>query len=74
MSVTATELEAQALQLAPEERAHLADRLLASLSSDEQIDQAWGVEAQRRLVEFESGAVLGVPIEDAIARARQALR
>ena len=74
MPTTVTELEVQALQLTPEDRAHLADRLLASLSSDEGIDQAWGVEAEKRLAELESGAVAGIPIEDAIARARLAIR
>jgi putative addiction module component (TIGR02574 family) len=74
MPPSIAELEVQALQLTPEDRAQLADRLLASLSSDEGIDQAWSIEADRRLAELESGTVTAVPVEDAIARARSAIR
>ena len=74
MSISRAELEAQALLLAPEERVHLADRLLSSLSSTEEIEEAWSVEAERRLAELESGSVVGVRIEDAIARARSAIK
>jgi putative addiction module component (TIGR02574 family) len=74
MPSSIAELEVQALQLTPEERAQLADHLLASLSSDEGIDQAWSIEADRRLAELESGTVAAVPVEDAIARARSAIR
>jgi putative addiction module component (TIGR02574 family) len=74
MPSSVAELEAQALQLAPEERAHLADRLMASLSSDDAVEEEWFVEALRRLDELESGAVLAAPVEDAIARARIAIK
>ena len=74
MATSIAELEANALQLAPEDRAQLADRLLASLSSDTDLDDAWSVEADRRLSELESGSVIGVPIADAIARARNAIK
>lgn len=73
MPASVSDIETQALQLTPEERAHLADRLLASLSPDPDIEEAWSVEAERRLAELESGAVVGVPIEDAIRRARNAI-
>lgn len=74
MPATIAELEAEALKLAPEERAHLADRLLASLSSDDHIDEAWYAEAERRLAELDSGAVTPVSAETAVARARDAIR
>ena len=74
MATSIAELEANALQLAPEDRAQLADRLLASLSSDNDLDDAWSVEADRRLSELESGSVIGVPVADAIARARNAIK
>lgn len=74
MPTSIAELEASALQLAPEDRAHLADRLLASLSSDSDLDDAWSAEAERRLSELESGSVIGVPIADAIDRARNAIK
>ncbi len=74
MSSSVADLEAQALQLGPEDRALLADRLLASLSLDEALDQLWSIEAERRLAELESGTVVGVPMEESIARARSAIR
>ena len=74
MSTSITEVEAQALQLSPEDRAHLADKLLASLSPDTEIEAAWSAEAERRLAELESGSVTGIPVEVAIARARDAIQ
>lgn len=67
-------LEAEALKLTPEERALLADHLLASLGGEREIDEGWGAEVERRLAEVESGQVALVPAEKAIQRARQALR
>jgi len=70
---TVADLESQALRLTPEERLLLADRLLASLSTDSTIEEEWAAEAQRRLAELEAGSVAVVPIETAIARARSAI-
>lgn len=67
-------LEAEALQLPPEERVRLADHLLASVGAGAEVDEAWAVEVERRLAEVESGRATLVPAEDAIAGARQALR
>lgn len=76
MPVTATvqNIEAQALLLSPEERAQLADRLLASVSVNPELDDAWSAESLRRLAELEAGTVDAVPIKDAIARAREAIK
>ncbi|KXK24345.1 MAG: putative addiction module component, partial [Armatimonadetes bacterium OLB18] len=41
-------LEAEALKLTPEERARLADRLIASLSDNAEIEDAWAAEVERR--------------------------
>ena len=67
-------VEAEALKLSAEERARLADRLLASLSEDAEIEEAWAVEVERRIAEIESGRVQLVPAAEAIARARAALK
>ena len=74
MPATIAAIEAEALKLTPEERAHLADRLLASLSLDEEVEQAWHAEAERRLAELDRGAVTMVTVEAAVARARDAIR
>ncbi len=62
-------LEAQALKLSPDERA-LADRLIASLFQDNEIEDAWAVEVERRIKKIEAGRAQLVPAADAIARAR----
>lgn len=62
-------IEAQALKLAAEERARLADRLIASLFEDKEIEEAWAAEVERRVEEIESGRAKLVPAADAIARA-----
>ena len=66
-------LEAQALKLSPEDRAVLADHLLASLATEQEVEEAWAIELARRIAEIESGRMPLVPVEQAIARARQAL-
>jgi putative addiction module component (TIGR02574 family) len=65
-------VEAQALKLTVEERARLADRLIASLAEDE-VEEAWAVEVERRVEEIESGRAKLVPAAEAIARARAAI-
>ena len=67
-------VETEALKLSVEERARLADRLLASLSEDAEIDEAWAREVERRIAEIESGRAHLVPAAEAIARARAALK
>jgi putative addiction module component (TIGR02574 family) len=73
MSASLASLEAEALTLSPEDRALLADHLLASLAAGRDVEDAWAVEVQRRVAEIEAGRMQLVPVEEAIARARQAL-
>jgi putative addiction module component (TIGR02574 family) len=74
MEAEIDKLEAEALKLAPGERAALAQRLLASLEEDAEIEDAWVVEIERRIAEVESGAVQVIPIEEALARVRASLK
>jgi putative addiction module component (TIGR02574 family) len=67
-------LESEALKLTPGERAALAQRLLASLDEDTEIEDAWAAEIERRIAEVESGAVQVIPIAEALARVRAALK
>jgi putative addiction module component (TIGR02574 family) len=67
-------VEAQALQLPADERAQLADRLIASLFQDDEIEEAWSLEVERRIEEVESGRSELVPAAEAIARARAAIK
>ena len=67
-------IEAQALRLNPEERAQLADRLIASLFQDKEVEEAWATEVERRIEEIEAGRSKLIPAADAIARARAAVK
>ena len=67
-------LEEEALKLTPGERAALAQRLLANLDEDTEIEEAWAVEVERRIAEVESGAVQPVPIDEALGQVRAALK
>ena len=67
-------LEAEAMDLPPEERVKLADRLIASVFHDKDIEEAWASEVERRVAEIEAGRVQMIPAADAIARARAAIK
>lgn len=73
MSTELAILEAEALKLSPEDRVLLADHVLASLRQRDEVEEAWGLEVDRRLAEVEAGDVELIPVEQAIQRARQAL-
>lgn len=64
------DIEAAAMQLAPAERAHLAERLLVSLDEDDEILAAWVVEAERRGDAFDRGEMGAIDFDEAIAQAR----
>jgi len=66
--------EAEVLQLAPVERSHLLERLIASLDSDPEAEEAWEREADRREAELESGFISAVSGPKAIARLRARLQ
>lgn len=67
-------LEACVMQLAPVEKSHLLERLITSLDSDPEVETAWALEADRREAELESGLIVTVPGQDAIARLRARLQ
>ncbi len=73
MSTNLELLEAEALKLAPADRSHLLERLVASLDSDPDVEEAWEREADRREADLESGSVSAVPGHEAIARLRSRL-
>ena len=73
--MTTTELdaiEAAFLQLPQTDRAHLAERLLASLDDDE-ILAAWIAEAERRTDAHSRGNTTWQPIDQAMSKARAGL-
>lgn len=73
MSTSLEVLEAEVLQLAPADRSRLFERLIASIDADNEVEQAWEQEADRRESELESGTVVTVPGQQALARLRAKL-
>ena len=67
-------LEAEALKLTSGERAAFAQLLLASLDEDAETEDAWAVEVERRITDVENGTVQVIPIADALAQVRAALK
>lgn len=75
MTQLLVELSARAQALAPEERARLAEQLLASLvPQDAAVEAAWDDELRQRIEEVERGVVDLTPADQVYARVRQALR
>ena len=71
MSPQLMEFEAQALKLSPTERAALAERLIASLDnlSEQQNEQLWIDEADRRYREYKSGKISARSAEEVLSDA-----
>ena len=67
-------LEAEALKLTADERADFAQILLARLDEDAGIEEAWAIETERRTADIESGSTQVIPIADALAQVRAALK
>ncbi|OIQ77619.1 putative addiction module component [mine drainage metagenome] len=76
MSNLLVELSQRARTLPPEERAQLAEDLLASLQEDgnPEIEAAWDEEICKRLDEIERGVAKLVPAEEVFAEARRTTR
>ena len=75
-AMSVEEVEAQALQLDPKDRARLAEKLLASLEtlSGEENDRLWAEEAERRDADWESAPDTGRPAADVLKDARAKLK
>jgi putative addiction module component (TIGR02574 family) len=76
MTTLVDELSARAKTLSVQDRARLAEELLASLDQepDSEVDAAWDREIQRRVAEVESGTVALASSEDVHAEARRLIR
>ena len=60
------QIERELLKLPAAERARLAERLIASLDEDAEVNRAWIEEARRRDEELDSGAVRALPLADSL--------
>jgi putative addiction module component (TIGR02574 family) len=64
MSLSADQIEIEALNLPRSERARLAEALIASLDEDSEIERAWNEEIRRRIEEIDSGKAEMIPAEE----------
>jgi len=76
MSDLVAELSQRALELAPEDRARLAEQLLASLDTDAPAegDVEWDAELRQRIADVDSGDVTLLSADGVFARVRSQLR
>ena len=73
MPTSVEEIASQAIELSAEDRARLADLLLASLpdGDDPDVDAVWDQEIRRRVSAVESGTARLVPAAEVHAQARK---
>lgn len=72
MSRDPKDVAAEALELPRTARAELASQLLDSLGdlSEEESDQLWAEEAERRYAEYKAGNIEAIPADEVFARLR----
>ena len=70
MSASSEQILQQALGLSPQDRAEIAERLLASFQTppDPLLDELWAREAEERLDAYDRGELGAVPAEEVFAR------
>jgi putative addiction module component (TIGR02574 family) len=69
MTSTAETLSAQAVQLPPDERMEVVERILDSLDEpDASLDALWAKEADDRLAAYRRGEVRAVALSEVIAK------
>jgi hypothetical protein len=74
MAIPIDVLEAEALSMPQADRSRLVDRLLSSLGHDQDWEEAWSEEADRREALITSGQAQWVNGPEAVARIRASLK
>ena len=74
MAIPLETLEAEVLKLSTGTRSHLLNRLIASLETDAETEEAWALEAERRDTDVDGGKVRTVPGAELLDRLRADLR
>lgn len=74
MAQAVEQIEAEALQLSAADRARLAERLIASLDAEAEIEQAWAEEIGRRIASLDSGKAEVIPASEVLAQARSLIK
>ena len=72
MSAALEEITEKALQLSPQDKLALANRLLSEQLSDaSEVEAAWDEEILARIEAIDNGTAIGVPFEEVIRAARK---
>lgn len=76
MSPEPIEYESQVMKLPVEDRAHLAEHLIASLDNidDSECERLWVEEAERRYQQYKKGKISARSAGDALRDARTAIK
>jgi putative addiction module component (TIGR02574 family) len=74
MSKSSETIESAAMQLSPEDRVRLAERLIASVEPDPEVEAAWASEVKRRVHDWEAGRVTEISWDDARRQIEERLR
>lgn len=69
-STSLDEVTAQALQLTPEERAELIERLADTVMPAPPLHPSWEAEIARRVAEMDAGLVVSIPAEQVFVEMR----
>ena len=73
MTIPVDVLEAEVLNLPAPLRSRLLDKLIASLDTDPEWEEAWAQEADRREAAIAAGKATWIPGDEAVARVRAKL-
>jgi len=72
MSAALEEIAEKALQLSPQDKLALANRLLSDQLSDaSEVEAAWDEEILARIEAIDNGTAIGVPFEEVVRAARK---
>jgi putative addiction module component (TIGR02574 family) len=74
MLLTYQQVAQAAMQLSPDERVDLAEKLWVSVDTPEAIAAAWDEEIARRVAQLDAGEVETVPAEQVFAELRARLK
>ncbi len=74
MTSKVKQLEKEALKLSKKERAVLAEHLIVSLEEEEDFEQAWFGEAERRYQNYKAGKTKAMPAEIVFRNMERKLR
>lgn len=67
-------LEELVMSLPRAERARLAERIIVSLDTDPEVEEAWAAEIRRRIDEIDRGEIELIPANEVIEEAQRLIR